>query len=521
MYHGLKSSATINNIMKLKTLFGCIAAYILLLFRHGYVFGSGDQSEMLPYAKYLTDNTLYTKDFYVQSIAAFVPNERFVFSKSLSFFINYLPEFTFAIHAIATIALILGLHKLAQKWLTTEGVRWIAALAPIFILYNINLGGNELYYNTLTPSYLAQVVGLWAFILIFEGYMDYSYSLIFLSTFIHPLIGVQLWLLVFLTHIISKFKDKAYESWHTIILINLGYLLTAGFYIFKIKSGYDAGNISSEMFLDIIEFRAPHHYFPNYFPIKSWLILMPLMAIYFFMAKPLLRLVIGVILTGCVVYSFGVLVLKSSTIMSIQWFSMTIWLKTFSIMAFIGLIETFILDKKYLEKVFNSNLILNNLIVFSLISIVFMTPQYQLFKNKNYDFNINQLIKTPEINSALKAKELTPKDALFLIPSDLSSFRYWSERSIFIDYKAINHRQAALSEWYKRIQNVYRINLDDRFRNADLPYVANENFKQLKENDFLQFAKNQGITHVLTFKNCILNFPKIAENELYIIYKIQ
>ena len=333
-------------MMKLKTLFGCIAAYILILFRHGYVFGSGDQSEMLPYAKYLADNSLYSKDFYVQSIAAFVPNERFVFSKSLSFFINYLTEFTFAIHAIATIALILGLHKLAQKWLTTEGVRWIAVLAPIFILYNINLGGNELYYNTLTPSYLAQVVGLWAFILIFSGYMDYSYSLIFVSTFIHPLIGIQLWLLVFLTHIISKFKDKAYESWRTIILINVGYLLTAGFYIFKIKNGYDAGNISSEMFLNIIEFRAPHHYFPNYFPIKNWFILMPLIAIYFMMAKPLLRLIIGLILTGCVVYSFGVLVLKSSTIMSIQWFSMTIWLKTFSIMTFIGLMETFILEKK-------------------------------------------------------------------------------------------------------------------------------------------------------------------------------
>ena len=74
----------------MKILLGCLAAYILILFRHGYVFGSGDQSEMLPYAKYLSDNTLYSKDFYIQSIAAFVPNERFVFSKLLSFFINHL-----------------------------------------------------------------------------------------------------------------------------------------------------------------------------------------------------------------------------------------------------------------------------------------------------------------------------------------------------------------------------------------------------------------------------------------------
>jgi hypothetical protein len=504
----------------LKILLGCFAAYILILFRHGYVFGSGDQSEMLPYAKYLADNRLYTKDFYVQSIAAFVPNERFIFSKCLSYFINYLPEFTFGLHALASFFLLLGLHRLAKKWVITEGGQWIATLAPILILYNIHLGGNELYYNTLTPSYLAQVVGIWAFVLIFEGYIDWSYGLIFLATFIHPLIGIQLWLLVAATNIISKIYDRAYETWQTIILINVGYLLTAGFYIFKIKSGYDAGNISSGLFLNIIEFRAPHHYFPNYFPIKNWLILMPLFAIYFYVAKPLLRLIIGIILTGCVVYTFGVLVLNSSTIMSTQWFAMTIWLKTLSMMAIIALIEPFITDNKKLEKIINSNLIFNGLIVFSLISIFFMTPQYRLFKNKNYDFLIADLIKTPDVDIAIKAKELTDKNAVFLIPSDLSTFRYWSERNVFIDYKATNHRQAAFAEWYKRIQNVYAINLDDRLRNADLPFLANENYKRLKENDFLQFAKNQGVTHVLTFKECVLNFPKIAENELFVIYKM-
>ena len=114
----------------------------------------------MPYAKYLADNSLYPKDFYIQSIAAFVPNERFVFSKGLSFFVNHLSEVSFGLHAVATVALLLGLRNLAEKWVVTEGLRWIAVLAPFFILYNINLGDNELYYNTLTPSYLAQVIGL-------------------------------------------------------------------------------------------------------------------------------------------------------------------------------------------------------------------------------------------------------------------------------------------------------------------------------------------------------------------------
>ena len=65
--------------MTWKTLIGSAAAYVIILFRHGYTFGSGDQSEMLPYAKFLKNNTLYANDFYIQNIAAHVPNERFVF----------------------------------------------------------------------------------------------------------------------------------------------------------------------------------------------------------------------------------------------------------------------------------------------------------------------------------------------------------------------------------------------------------------------------------------------------------
>ena len=507
--------------MKLKILLGCLAAYVLILFRHGYVFGSGDQSEMLPYAKYLADNTLYSKDFYIQSIAAFVPNERFVFSKGLSFFINHLQAVTFGVHFLATIGLLLGLRKLAEKWLITEGLRWIAVLAPILILYNINLGGNELYYNSLTPSYLAQVIGIWAFVLIFSGYVDFSYALIFLATFIHPLIGVQLWLLVAATHFISKFQDKAYETWRTIILINIGYLLTAGFYIYKIKSSYDNGLIDNGLFLNIIEFRAPHHYFPNYFPLKNWLILLPLFALYFAVAKPLLRVIIGVLLTGCIVYTFGVLVLKSPTILSTQWFSTTIWLKTFAIMTVFGLAEGFILETKWGQKIFDNSLIFNILVMVSLISIFFMTPQYQAFKNKNYDFFPTNLSQNPEVDIALKAKALTPKNALFMIPSTLSAFRYWSERSSFIDYKATNHRQAAFAEWYSRIQQVYHINLDSRRNNADLPYLANLNFQNLPKGEFSLWAAHSGVTHIITYKNHVLNFPKIGENKVFVIYEIK
>ena len=110
--------------------------------------------------------------------------------------------------------------------------------------------------------------------------------------------------------------------------------------------------------------------------------------------------------------------------------------------------------------------------------------------------------------------------SLFLIPSDLSEFRFWSERSSYVDYKATNHRQTAFVEWYNRIQQVYKISLEDRLKGHHLTELANQHFSTLTEKDFREFAKNQHITHVLVFKNTILSFKKIVENDKYVIYKL-
>ena len=77
------------------------------------------------------------------------------------------------------------------------------------------------------------------------------------------------------------------------------------------------------------------------------------------------------------------------------------------------------------------------------------------------------------------------------------------------------------AEWYKRIQEIYHISLVDRLQGANLTALANDHFRKLTEADFLEFAKNQHITHVLTYKNVVLNFPKVVDTEGYVIYEIK
>jgi hypothetical protein len=514
---------------RLRIFIGCFAITILLLFRHGYTFGSGDQSEMLPYSKYLINNQLYPFDGYIQSIASVVPNERYIFSWFMSLFGDKMDWAAFILHLLTTMFLVLGLYRIAEKGLTTEGGRWIAALMPVMFFYGINLGGNELYYNAFLPSYVAQVMGIWVFVAILQNNGFAGFVFMMLMTYIHPLIGIQLWLLISLSYFTIYFLGVDTIKWQSVLTANVLYLAAVGFYIFRIKDGYDTGSVQAQDFFDIIAFRAPHHYFPHTFPLSNWFIFALPFWLGWKLSNSVVRYVFRWTAVGTIVYVIGIYVLKSTTVLSMQWFSTTVWVKVFSIAITLSLMESLLKKFDSVVKILESkNLIFNTLIRVSLLSILFMTPQFQLFKQKTYNFPFFQN-ETPEVNISKLAKEKTPIDALFLIPSDLSEFRFWSERSSYVDYKATNHRQTAFVEWYARIQKVYKISLADRLNGANLTALANQHFKEMTEADFLQFAKNQHVTHILTYKNVSFmnvsqngnkDFQKVAENEQYAIYKI-
>jgi hypothetical protein len=513
----------------LRILLGCFVCTVLLLFRHGYTFGSGDQSEMLPYSKYLTDNTLYASDFYIQSISSVVPNERYIFSWFLSLFGDNMDWAAFGLHFVATMLLILAIYRIAAIEFRTEWGRWLATLAATMLFYGVNLGGNELYYNTFIPSYVAQVIGLWVLFYAMRGSIIPVFALLVLTTYVHPLIGIQLWLLVNLAFLVIQFFNKTKDPLIALLIVNGLYFVTAGLFVFEIKSGYDASDVTTQQFFDIIAFRAPHHYFPHTYPLSSWLILGLPFLLSWVLASGFIRFLFSWIVVGSFVYIIGIYVFQNTTPLSMQWFSTTVWVKTFSIIITLNFIEALLDRAEFHKKLLASkHSFLYYLTAASLVAAVFMTPQYRLLTQKSYDFPFFNT-DNAEVQISKLAKQHTPKDALFLIPSDLSEFRFWSERASFIDYKATNHRQAAFAEWYKRIQEVYKISLSDRLKGANLTVLANYNFQHLTAADFIKLRENQHITHVLTYKNVPFlsvskkgenDFQRVVENDKYVIYKI-
>jgi hypothetical protein len=320
--------------------------------------------------------------------------------------------------------------------------------------------------------------------------------------------------LLFFKNIINNLYDvvKSYQ----LALINIFCFVLSVIWVLKIQSNYNVGGVSNDKLFEIMQFRASHHYFPLSFPIKNALILLPMMLfgyLFFRKTNKIIAHFYEIVFLGILVYMIGVYFLKQPIVLSTQWFATTIWLEMFSVMAIIAYFQhkILILFKKVTEKQ-----IIIGLSGLAVIGMTLIMPSFRLLKNKPYHFFC---FKNQSSNRAiaLQGKILTDKKAVFLIPFENTDFKYWSERSVFVDYKSIAHQKAALSEWYERIQKIYGVGFGDYCKKLNINELAHQNWCAKTENDFLNFKK-EGVTHLLTFKKHRLNLPIIFENEDWVIY---
>jgi hypothetical protein len=155
-----------------------------------------------------------------------------------------------------------------------------------------------------------------------------------------------------------------------------------------------------------------------------------------------------------ILYSVGTECLHFGYVAALQWFKTTIWLRYFSIAAIIVLLDRNIpfLKNRYLK--YFSYSIIGVVSILGVISII-CYPQKNPWGAK-FDFG-QQKTTDPLIVCCLKAKELTPKDALFIQPQYSSEFKYYSQRSSYVDFKANVRAPLQVINWYSRLQEVYGV----------------------------------------------------------------
>ena len=488
--------------------------YLVLLAAHGYIFGHQDLIEIQGYLNFLEDPTCYANDFYLQNITARVPNERWMFVEFLHFF-NISTPWSFLIsHFIVSMFLMTGMLKTAQELVRDEFFAFLAVFATVIVFYKINLGGNELYYNTLSSSLVAKSIGIWSFYFFLKKAPTTAVLLLIPATLIHPIAGVQLFLICSGIIVVTLIKtgvssDKLRLYWSIPV-----YLLTAGLWLFFLEKQFSGGSLGNEGFFEIIRFRLAHHFIPSAFGLKNYIILLPIFLFawnHFRKQNDTLFWFFNFAILGLVVYTLGVEVLHGSVFLSTQWFKTTIWLKFFSMIA----ISTGVADllKKHFPTLKKSLFFLFALALGALTTYLYwkIPQRHPSSFDMPWRGDYND-----EIAIAQLAKRLTPRDALFITPTYYTHLKYYGKRSTYVDYKAMVHHKSVLQEWYRRVKEIYQFREDQnstqRLSGTPLRLPASpEGIERLKSLD---------ITHMITDAPLTGYAKLLGQRGKYYLYEI-
>jgi len=488
-----------------------LMCYICILLMLGYSYGSGDMGESLSAILKLRQPDLLVNDFYTSFLLSSKIHERFAFIHLLNLGNNFATTWALILHALFSMLLISGLYKISSLILTSRFFRWITIFLTLVVLNNYNLGGNELYYNYIVPSLPAKALASWSLYYFFKKNLGFSALFVLGAALFQPIVALQIISISVLSAVPIYMTDKKWNyQYSTLAAV---FMVPLFVYLYILWNYHNITAIDTQTYKDIISLRMPHHFLPSYFPLNSIILYLTMVMFSFTWYYKNYKAFFFwnvVLVLGCLVY-MGLLPWPTDIGFMTQWFKSTIWLEFFSVLAVIGFIN-------------NRMMVRMNMAYFFAILLIILTGLLYLrlppLKNKPYEFG-KSWMENEQVEIALAAKELTPKEALFIVPPDINNFRHVAGRSLFVDFKSIAHNKAYLSEWLARVQSVYQLNTG---RNApwgmEAVKAAKVNYAALKKTDIEVLVENHGITHMLTDAEHLLPYPIIARSTGYIIYDL-
>ncbi|MBK9396970.1 MAG: hypothetical protein IPN55_06935 [Saprospiraceae bacterium] len=504
-----------------KQLFLALIVYCFLILCLGYEFGSGDQTEFIPLLRDNILNGYFKKDFFVQNYLLSGHDVRHGVIATCDIGNRFLELnwWLFILHFLSGMVMILGGMAVLGHF-TKNKALLVAALCIIWgILYGINLGSNEIYYAQLLPSLLAKSCLIWAIYFYIKNKITIWPAFVILGSYWQDMAAIQVFLLLTGSNFIVFFlpwlrRKVSFKNLFKQInplpnFVFLGYVII---FIF-LKSGLLTSNntTDSKPLIDILMWRVGHHFDPALYPLRNYLtfglVVIPSL---FLIYKRNMRIFIFCILalTGCLIYALLYQVFPQ--IIMTQWFKTTIWVKLICFGAlFIYTMEFIFLMFGKQRKLNVQAALLTGLLALGIYKGPLHDVPYQLpFTKAQTD---------DEVSIALLAREKTAKDALFLIPPDNSTFKVWSKRSCFIDYKSTVFDARVLEDWLSRITLVYGISLSDHGGLLAYPKM------RARYKDFLQSPTNLNkivVTHFIT-EEVLPQYTLLGEAGRWRLYKVK
>ena len=224
------------------------------------------------------------------------------------------------------------------------------------------------------------------------------------------------------------------------------------------------------------------------------------------------NILLWILAAGTVIFSLIYPVTDSWEIMGDRIISIPVF---FSILAFPFILEKTSLATSIKQTVTHTlALITTATLVFGVAGIL-PKPILNVFQTR---ININAVPRDDLSRLAVRFSQISSRDSLVLIPPSVTSFQFFSERAIVVNFKNFPFTEKGIKEWQNRMETVLGVPL-----NPQMIWGGNDFFIRRSSADLVKVAKNYHADYILTRTDWHPNIQgEIADKQgKWILYKIR
>ena len=187
----------------------------------------------------------------------------------------------------------------------------------------------------------------------------------------------------------------------------------------------------------------------------------------------------------------------------------------FSILAFPFILENLSISTPIKQILTNLLALLTTSILVLGIAGILPKPMLEMFETR---ININAVPRDDLNRLALRFSQNGTQDALVLIPPSVTSFQYFSQRAIVVNFKNFPLTEKGIKEWQNRMETVLGVPL-----NPQMIWGGNDLFSRRNSADLVQVARKYHADYILTRTDWHPNIQgEIVDRQgKWILYKIR
>jgi hypothetical protein len=258
---------------------GFTATMLAHVVRFGYDFGNSDQDELLPAVyRVLSKNTLFSSDWLVsyQTSAFNVRTPTISIIANLSSIFSTF-DAVLLLYVLSAVGSFLAIYRIASRSGETSWTPWLSGLAIFVLTKGFTLGGNDVMNSMYVPSMTGWAISLWSVFFWLSDRPVVAGILAAVTVPFQALIGLQTALMLGLGSVLLLISSRDMRHLTRVLQFSFPFLIMAAWPIYLLLSAQATGSTlvdgigaSGDPFLEVLaRIRAPHHFMPTHFPVRS------------------------------------------------------------------------------------------------------------------------------------------------------------------------------------------------------------------------------------------------------------